>query len=169
LTSNEYNNIVVDMIPALVALTGAPWDVLPQGIHPATLVEVEQVFATNRPRRVLFDGLVSASTSLLLAGCQRIYLDGSYVSGKPIPGDYDACWDPAGVDRTRLDPVFSDFSNSRYAQKVKFGGEFFPSTMMNTPSQPFVDFFQIDRFTGQKKGILLVNLHSGVPSPKSVH
>ena len=96
--------------------------------------------------------------SLRAIGCVRIYLDGSYVTGKPIPGDYDACWDPAGVDLKRLDPVFRDFSNKRQAQKTKFKGEFFPSTMKNAPTHPFVDFFQVDRFTGLSKGILLILL-----------
>jgi hypothetical protein len=75
-----------------------------------------------------------------------------------VPGDYDACWDPVGVDLTRLDSVFRNFSNKREAQKAKYKGEFFPSTMKNTPTQPFVDFFQVDRFTGMSKGILLIVL-----------
>jgi hypothetical protein len=54
--------------------------------------------------------------------------------------------------------VFRDFSKNRQAQKAKFKGEFFPSTMKNTPTQPFVDFFQVDRFTGMSKGILVIVL-----------
>jgi hypothetical protein len=146
------------MIPQLIALPGTPWDVLPAGIHAATFLEVEQAFAINAVRRQLFDGLVAAAISLRSVGCIRIYLDGSYVTGKPIPGDYDACWDPSGIDLKRLDPVFRDFSNKRQAQKAKFKGEFFPSTMKNTPTQPFVEFFQVDRFTGTSKGILVIVL-----------
>jgi hypothetical protein len=148
------------MIPPLTALAGSPWEVLPTGIHAATLSEVETAFATNAARREMFAGLVKAASSLLSVGCVKIYLDGSYVSAKPIPGDYDACWDPAGVDLKKLDPVFRDFTNKRHAQKAKFKGEFFPSTMKNTPTQPFVDFFQVDRFTGMIKGILVIVLSS---------
>src|SRR5258708_1406081 len=136
------------MIPDLVSVVGCPWDVLPPGIHTAILAEVERAFAINRRRQKLFEGLLVASASLRSAGCNRIFLDGSYVTGKPIPGDYDACWDPLGIDPKKLDPVFRDFSNQRQAQKQKFGGEFFPSTMLNLPNQPFVVFFQIERFTG---------------------
>jgi hypothetical protein len=32
--------------------------------------------------------------------------------------------------------------------------------MLNAPSQTFVDFFQIDKFTGKAKGILLIVLSS---------
>ncbi len=146
------------MIPTLTPLKGSPWDILPPGMHAATLDEVEQRFATNPARRGLFEGLLLAAWSLYLAGCARIYLDGSFVTAKPNPRDYDACWDPAGVDPNKLDLVFRDFANKRQAQKEKFRGEFFPSTMLNKPSQPFLDFFQVDRFTGMKKGILLIVL-----------
>lgn len=147
------------MIPPLITLVGAPWTVLPPGVHPAGLDEVEAVFAMNAWRRDLFKGLVRASVRLRLAGCQTIYLDGSYVTGNPRPGDFDACWDPAGVVRANLDDVFLDFSNGRAAQKAAFKGEFFPSSMMCADvGQAFVDFFQLDRFTGKQKGIVCISL-----------
>ena len=39
------------------------------------------------------------------ASCQTGYLDGSFVSSKLEPGDFDACWDEKGVDLDKLDPV----------------------------------------------------------------
>jgi hypothetical protein len=149
------------MIPTLVALIGSPWPVLPQGIHPAGLSDVETIFATTPWRRDLFGGLVTAAERLRSAGCPTIYLDGSFVTGKPRPGDFDACWDPAGVDSKVLDPVFLDFRNGRSAQKAAFKGEFFPSSMICADvGQAFVDFFQIDRFTGKRKGIISISLLS---------
>jgi hypothetical protein len=146
------------MIPVPVPIQGAPWDVLPPGVHPATLTEVAIVFATNARRRALYEGLLLAATALRIAGCGKLYLDGSYVTAKTVPGDYDACWDPTGMDRAQLDPVFLDFSNKRQAMKNKFGGEFFPSAALNTPTQTFLEFFQVEKFTGQAKGILLIVL-----------
>jgi hypothetical protein len=146
------------MIPVLVPIKGAPWDVLPPGAHSATLAEVATTFATNAKRRLLYDGLLLAATALRIAGCGKLYLDGSYVTAKTVPGDYDGCWDPVGMDPAKLDPVFLDFSNKRKAQKNKFGGEFFPSNAPNTPTQTFLDFFKIEKFTGRAKGILLIGL-----------
>jgi len=147
------------MIPSLITLAGAPWAVLPPGVHHADLREVEAAFATNPPRRDLFEGLVGASLRLRSAGCQTIYLDGSFVTAKPRPGDYDACWDPTGVVRERLDDVFLDFSNGRAAQKAAFKGEFFPSSLMCMDvGRTFVEFFQIERFTGRPKGIVSISL-----------
>lgn len=147
------------MIPELVALEGSPWLVLPPGIHQAGLDDVEAAFATNAWRRDLFDGLLEGAGLLRSAECRTIYLDGSYVTGKPWPQDFDACWDPAGVERGKLDPVFLDFTNGRAAQKAAFKGEFFPSSLMATEiSRTFLEFFQIDRFTGRTKGIISIPL-----------
>lgn len=147
------------MIPTLVPLLGSPWPVLPPGVHQASLNEVAIAFATNPWRRSLFAGLINAAARLRLAGCPTVYLDGSYVTGKPRPGDFDACWDPTGVDPAKLDPVFRQFGNGRAAQKAAFKGEFFPSSMICTDvGQAFVDFFQLDRFTGKQKGIISISL-----------
>jgi hypothetical protein len=149
------------MIPDLISLPGSPWDVLPPGVHVATFAEVEVRFAYNERRRELLGGLVEASLSLVSAGCQRIILDGSYTTAKPIPTDYDACWDPTGMDFTKLDPVFGDFDNGRANQKARFGGEFFPSTMVESDSgRAFLDFFQVDRFTGEQKGVLSISINT---------
>lgn len=163
LTIRTYNIIVVSMIPALTQLPGSPWDVLPPGIHPATLTEIESAFAYNPRRRELFAGLVAAACHLANVGCQGVFLDGSYVSAKPLPGDFDACWAPEGVDFNKLDPVFDDFDNGRANQKARFGGEFFPSTMIALDiGAAFTEFFQIDRFTGKKKGILSIAIATDV-------
>lgn len=147
------------MIPVLHSLSGSPWSVLPPGVHSANLYEVEAAFTTNAWRRELFDGLVDASGRLQLAGCLTVFLDGSYVTGKPRPQDFDGCWDPSGVDVSKLDPLFLDFTNARAAQKAAFKGEFFPSSMMCADvGNTFVEFFQLDRFTGKKKGIISISL-----------
>jgi hypothetical protein len=80
-----------------------------------------------------------------------------------VPADFDAYWDPAGVDFAQLDPVFDDFDNGRANQKARFGGEFFPSTLLEGGSgSVFEEFFQVDRFTGKKKGILAIALQAGM-------
>lgn len=147
------------MIPPLIASVSAPWPVLPAGIHPATLEEVKVAFATNHRRRQLYLGLVDGVSRLRRAGCETVYLDGSYVTAKPRPNDFDACWDPQGVDEALLDPLFRDFRNGRSAQKSVFQGEFFPSSMECLDvGKTFIDFFQLERFTGKKKGIILISL-----------
>ena len=145
------------VIPKLVDLNGW-WDVLPAGIHDATMEEIRQSFATNAVRVIMYDGFAHGAEALAQAGCRTIYLNGSFVTGKPNPGDYDACWDPLGVDPSKLDPVLLDFSDSRKKQKAKFRGEFFPSSASADGHHTFVEFFQVDKYTGNPKGILRITL-----------
>ena len=55
------------MIPELIDVTGAPWPVLPAGVHKSDLAEVAAAFAINQWRRRLFDGLLEVSRVLMTA------------------------------------------------------------------------------------------------------
>ncbi|WP_294300979.1 hypothetical protein [uncultured Sphingomonas sp.] len=145
------------MIPDLVDLPSCPWAVLPPGIHDATLAEVEVRFATTPHRRWLFEGFIRVTDALRHVGCRTVYLDGSFVTAKPHPGDYDGCWDHVGVDFSRLDPVLLDFDNKRAAQKAKYLGEMFIAALSSGVA-PFLDFFQVEKFSGAAKGILRISL-----------
>jgi hypothetical protein len=96
--------------------------------------------------------------ALRKAGCRTVLLDGSFVTEKPFPGDFDACWYPIGVDTAKLDPVFLEFSHGRKKQKERFGGEFFPATALADGTHFFHDFFQIEKDTGYAKGIIRIQL-----------
>ena len=133
---------------------------LPPGVHDATMAEVESRFAINAPRKALYEGFVRGAHALKVAGCRTVYLDGSFLSDKPNPGDFDACWDPERVDVARLDPVLLDFSEGRLRQKQKYRGEFFPSSAGADGLRTFVEFFQTDRHTGSPKGIVRIQLRT---------
>lgn len=110
-----------------------------------------------------FDGLLRASQDLKFAGCRRIYVNGSFVTTKPIPGDFDACYEITGIDRSVLNPVFFDFRDGRAAQKREYGGEFFPSiAQADRWGRTFIEFFQTLRGTDSRKGILTVNLERNI-------
>ena len=72
----------------------------------------------------------AALENLKSAGCRTVYLDGSFVTIKVIPNDYDACWDEDGVDPVLLDPVLLIFDAGRVAQKAKYMGELFPASVI---------------------------------------
>lgn len=144
------------MIPPLVN------GLLPPGVHEATWAEVETVFGTNPHRKALLQGLLAALQNLRAAGCARAHLDGSFVTDKEIPGDFDGCWDGEGVDPDRLDPVLLDFRAPRLRQKAKYGGELFVNVPEGSTGKPFVEFFQIDKESGAPKGIIALDL-GGLP------
>ncbi|MCK4541569.1 MAG: hypothetical protein KAU17_04955 [Spirochaetales bacterium] len=145
------------MIPGYIDVGGV-WNVLPPGIHEVTLKEVEDRYITNSQRAILFDGFKRGLENLKNAGCKTIYLDGSFTTDKVIPGDFDACWDPVGVDVNKIDPVLLDFSDMRNTQKMKYGGEFFPSSVKADSSRTFLEYFQNDKYTGKRKGIICIRL-----------
>jgi hypothetical protein len=157
LTIHQHNNIVVYVIPDFVDVDiGGLWKVLPPGVHDATLEEVESRFATSERRKRLFSGFREGVMALRKAGCRKIFLDGSFITEKPVPADFDVCWDPMGVDIVKLDPVFLDFSDGRRKQKEHFHGEFFPASLLADGKHFFFDFFQIDKYTGNAKGIICI-------------
>jgi len=135
---------------------GSLWKVLPPGVHNTTLEEVESRFATSERRKLLFSGFKEGVKALRKAGCCKIFLDGSFITEKTDPGDFDACWDPIGVDDTKLNPVFLDFSEGRKKQKERFHGEFFPTSYLADGKHFFLDYFQIDKYTGLAKGIICI-------------
>jgi hypothetical protein len=141
------------MIPKLDTDTGY----LPMGVHDTAWEEILAHFAGNSHRQTLIKGLYAALHSLAAAGCRTVLLDGSFVSVKPLPNDYDAAWETAGVNPVLLDPVFLDFSNKRAAMKAKYGGEFFPASAVAAAGVVYRDFFQRDR-NGVAKGVLQIDL-----------
>jgi hypothetical protein len=135
---------------------------LPPGVHFATWRELGDRLSFNPRRQRLMAGLRIACRELRRAGCRLVYLDGSFVTRKEHPGDFDACWDIQDVDDSKLDSVFLDFSRGRAAQKQRFQGEFFPAQLPEgATGRAFLDFFQTNKATGEPKGILAIRLGGG--------
>ena len=128
---------------------------LPPGIHWTTWKEFVERFGTTQHRLRLIAGLKVAVDSLHAAGCQAAYIDGSFVTAKEVPNDFDACWDIEGVNPDLLDPILLKFDDGRLAQRIKFLGELFPAQTQETGSgRIFLEFFQTDKETGNPKGIV---------------
>jgi hypothetical protein len=134
---------------------------LPPGIYPTDWAEVVGQLGTNERRRSLLGMLRPALTFFKLAGCVTVYLAGSFVTGKPYPGDIDVLWDPAGVDTTVLDlvdPLLTDRSAEAHtAQVQRYGAEFIATTEPRSGS-PFLEFFQTVKEDDSPKGILRLDL-----------
>jgi hypothetical protein len=130
---------------------------LPPGIHKADLDEVLAFFGTTTWRVWLLEGLRLALMDLAAAGCGSVYLDGSFVTTKTMPNDYDVCWDMEGIDFDALDPVLVDVEWPRRAQKVKYRGDVLPNVTEAASGKLMMEFFQTDRETGASKGILLLD------------
>lgn len=134
---------------------------LPPGEHSATWAEFCQEFG-NSPRRVwLLQGLEAALFALRKAGCQRVWIDGSFVTTKEQPNDFDGCWDVYGVSALLLDPILLEFGDGQIKQKIKFRGELFPSeALVGNAGKVFREFFQHRKDSNNQKGIITIDLRT---------
>lgn len=132
---------------------------LPPGEHEAGWDEIQARLGWNARRRQLLDGLAEGLAILGEAGCVRVWLNGSFVTSKDEPGDFDCVWSPSGVDRAqlqRLGPELLDFTGHRVVQKARFGGEFLPNVVEAASGKQFAAFFQSER-DGTPKGIVVTD------------
>ena len=121
---------------------------LPPGVYETDKAEFARRFGFNSYRQQLLSGLNSALISLKQAGCDRVYIGGSFVTDKEEPGDIDGCFGGIYIDENIIDQIFID--SDLDAQKAKFGVELvFGSNRAG--------FFQTDRY-GNPKGIVVINL-----------
>jgi hypothetical protein len=94
------------LIPEFHPSTGA----LPPGNHQATLEEIRKRFGFTPRRRWLLKGVRAAFEAFWAAGIREIYIDGSFCTEKPDPGDVDGYWvEPDEGVYDRIDPYWIDF------------------------------------------------------------
>ena len=142
------------VIPGFDPITGN----LPAGEQVATWQELLDRFGQTPWRAKQLSGMLAALRLLKAAGCARVYIDGSFVTAKEVPGDFDACWSGDGVDFDLVDERLLTFDRGRATQKAAFMGEFFIVDARADPHGTlFLDFFQTDR-DGRRKGIVVIEL-----------
>ena len=92
------------------------------------------------------------------AGCKFVKIDGSFVTSKLIPKDFDGTWDPQGVNVTMLDESIKNMNGDLMYDK--FMGELYQQDAIEAGTgMPFDDFFQIDR-KHALKGVVKINLET---------
>ena len=143
------------MIPKLLANGN-----LPQGVHETTWKQFCERFGHTTHRRLLLEGLVAALRDLSAAGCKKVYINGSFVTAREFPEDYDICWSIDGVIPEKINPEFLDFSpKGRVLMKKKYKGDLFPAEIPEgTSGKLFLDFFQTDKITGEPKGTIALEI-----------
>jgi hypothetical protein len=129
---------------------------LPPGIHVATLKEVEERFAYNSYRQNLFNGLKLLVKELSKAGCTRLYLNGSFITDKVQPNDYDACWEIENIQPT-IDPLLLNPFKQLAEIKSKYKGDIFPRIPELMKGIDHLEIFQLD-INVNIKGIIVIEL-----------
>ena len=132
--------------------------VLPPGIHEMDWESFYDFFSFSPKRKRLLDGLKKVVDILQETGCSNIYIDGSFVTEKLEPGDWDACFDCPSIiikDILKRYPLLN-----RAEQKRLYGGELFPAlAKADEYGNTFLAFFQQITNTVKKKGIVIIKLN----------
>lgn len=130
---------------------------LPQGIHTTTWENFQKEFGFTPCRKELLKGLHKVFFLLTECGCEALYIDGSMVTDKPEPDDWDACFKGSKEAIERLkqtdpDLVLDDFAK-RERQKAKYGGELYPADVYAEKDSNYIEFFQHVKGSKRKKAL----------------
>lgn len=131
--------------------------ILPPGIHAATWHEIEERFGGGQRRTGLLAGLYRVLSDLRAAGCRRVYLNGSFVTAKENPGDYDLCWEEDGTDRDVI-PAMLLSCDPNWIKRV-YGGDIMPvEHRPGLSGLTAVGFLQLRKSGFGFKGIIQMDL-----------
>lgn len=99
------------------------YGLLPPGFHPATMAELQRKFGFSPKRHSLIgDGLKPVARELIEIGIWHLYVDGSFVTEKPSPGDID------GYILTNLDSdAYLEVAKRRDAWRAQYQLDIYPA------------------------------------------
>ncbi len=111
----------------------------------------------------MLKGLRLALEAFWAAGIEDVFIDGSFCTGKPDPGDIDGYWvEPDSGVYERIDPYWIDFTlvpilhlrKWSWRMWAEHGVEFFIHPIMDAaPNVGFPEFFRSDR-EGRPRGVI---------------
>ena len=130
---------------------------LPTGVHLTTWNELVEKFGTNNHRLKLLEGLKKGLNLLQQYGCTEVYIDGCFVTAKPLPNDVDVAYDNSRMNWKKFikeHPEFNDLKNGSRIQKEKYQSEFYA---YNAFEDSILQFFQFDK-DANLKGIVKIYL-----------
>lgn len=130
---------------------------LPVGEHSATWQEFVERFGWNPHRTQLLHGLRRLAAALRDGGCRLFLLDGSFVTDKELPSDFDACADYSGMSPLNL--VRLRLMAGKDVMKAEYRGEVHPIGGIVDNRYDFREFFQRDA-DDAPKGIINLVLES---------
>jgi hypothetical protein len=140
-----------------MALKYLPNGNLVPGIHLLTWVAFVEEYGYNQRRRDLIGGLELAMKQLSICGCDIIYVDGSFVTQKENPGDYDACWEDKSITvdfkmlSTKYPVLLRGYHDEQY---LMYKGDLRPASLRPNWRYDFLYFFTHDEYDDSEKGII---------------
>ncbi len=162
-SSVTYGKILAKIINGVIRLMPIPVfrpdGYLPEGLHLATLEEIALCFGTDTPRRQYLLGRLERWVEFARAiGSLRFFVDGSFVTQKPIPGDVDAVvWLPPDFE-IQVHTEFPAAVSLAEMIETRQPEELFAAANA-LEWKDWVEFFsQTRELDGRRKGIVEVQL-----------
>lgn len=135
---------------------------LPEGLHDATLAEIEQTFGSFNGSEVrvrLFERLQEFFTAVAQWGnAAEILLDGSFTTSKQRPEDIDIILVyRADFDlQSQVQPMEYRLINRKRARRA-WGFDVIPATANSAEREKWIDYFSKDTRTGlHSKGLIRI-------------
>lgn len=129
---------------------------IPKGVHIKTFADIERMFTGNEKRKELFKDFMRWAREMKEAGCETVYLDGSFITKKVNPGDFDACWEVFTPVKSPTESLLLSPSREGIEwRKKQFKGDIFARY---DSFGDRVAHWQKDERTDELKGIIKLDL-----------
>ncbi len=142
--------------------------ILPTGIHDCNLSEIEAIFVYNDKRGAIWKNLLSYIAQVVtILEVNVMYVDGSFVTDKKLPGDVDVVLEFTNVATLMSARDHAPHLFSHKNVKTTFNIDLFTFELMPPGRPDFREFFQLlrpqeasDRGVpvGTQKGILKISI-----------
>lgn len=135
---------------------------LKEGIYETTFEEMENKLGFSKKRQKLLAAMKNLISYCRCLQCDILHIDGSFVSNKIAPADYDACWDTTAANRNDVLRVVEQslLNSDSETQKEDFGGEIYPAFDKSpfNHGQTILEYFQTIKDSDERKGIIKLKL-----------
>lgn len=120
------------------------YGLLPQGVHDCTVEEAGQFLCSNERRKEIWAGLLDFFQWIMqFPRPDAIFVDGSYVTDKPLPGDVDVIVDVTTCAVADQQLWMNAWAQNRDYAKAQFSVDFYPIVVGQ--DHDFSAFFQYIR------------------------
>lgn len=118
----------------------------------------KKIFGYNEPRRRIIESALVFFKLFKSVGCRTIYITGSFLSKKQIPGDIDICIDASNLDYRALLKKDPEFLTGKNIETIKKEHKCHFAAFFDSGSRHILNNYKKDR-QGNPRGFVLLDLN----------
>jgi hypothetical protein len=132
------------------------------GVHEMEWEEFKEKFGITDHRLWLIEGIELAIEDLRKVGCPAIFIDGSFVTKKAIPTDFDLCWEDEGISLKDVKKICYPLVDCGWRMSTiieRYRGEVVPkNNIIDLDKGLTVYAWYTEDRQGRDKGIIKINI-----------